>query len=93
MKVLATVVTDETETVFESAKRVVGEAPVPETPQQVGTLLIIRPRLTEPVTTASAEQLPQELPSTASPLPLIGLLGSLAIAASFGLKAVRKLAM
>ena len=45
------------------------------------------------ITTASAEQLPQELPSTASPLPLIGLLGSLAIAASFGLKAIRKLAM
>lgn len=93
MKVLATVVTDETQTVSESAKHVVGEAPVPETPVQVGTLLIIRPRTVEPITTASAEQLPQELPKTGSPLPLIGLLGSLAIAASFGLKAVRKLAM
>ena len=93
MKVQATVVTDETETVLESAKHVVGTAPLPETPQQVGTLLIIRPRPVEPITTASAEQLPQELPSTASPLPLIALLGSLAIAASFGLKAIRKLAM
>ncbi len=93
MKVQATVVTDETETVLESAKRVVGTAPVPETPQQVGTLLIIRPRVSEPVTTASAEPAPQELPKTASPLPLIGLLGTLAVAAAFGLKAIRKLAL
>ena len=93
MKVLATVVTDETQTVSESAKRVVGEAPVPETPQQVGTLLIIRPRMVEPITTASAEPLPQELPKTGSTLPLIGLLGTLAVAASFGLRAIRKLAM
>ena len=69
---------------------VIGTAPLPETPQQVGTLLIVRPRPVEPITAASAEQLPPELPSTASPLPLIG---SLAIAASFGLKAIRKLAM
>jgi hypothetical protein len=92
MKVQATVVTDETETVLESSKHVVGTPPLPETPQQIGTLLILRPRPVEPVATASAEQLSQELPSTASPLPLIGLLGSLATATSFGLKAIRKLA-
>lgn len=92
MQLKATVITDEPQTVVESAKHVVAQAP-PETPQQVGTLLIIRPTLTEPVTTASAEQLPYELPSTASPLPLIGLLGSLAIATSFGLKAIRKFAL
>ena len=32
---------------------------------------------------------PAELPKTASLLPLIGLLGALALSASFGLKAIR----
>ena len=62
MKVQATVVTDETETVLESAKHVVGTAPLPETPQQVGTLLILRPGPVEPIATASAKQLSQKLP-------------------------------
>jgi len=92
MKVQATVVTDSTHDVIEQSKAVVGEAPSsPETPQQVGTLLIVRPQAVEPITAASAEHLPQELPSTGSTFPLIGLLGMLAVAASFGLTAIRRL--
>jgi hypothetical protein len=94
MQVQATVVTDSTHDVIEQSKAVVGQAPPsPETPQQVGTLLIVRPQAVEPITAASAEHLPQELPSTGSALPLIGLLGTLAIAASFGLGAIRRLAV
>jgi len=38
---------------------------------------------------APAPAAPAELPKTASPLPLIGLLGTLALLLSFGLKAIR----
>ena len=90
MKVLATVVTDEGDCPRER-QAVVAKEPLPEIPQQVGTLLFIMPGVAEPVTSASAEQLPNELPSTGSWLPLIGLVGSLAIATSFGLRAIRTL--
>ena len=94
----ATIVRDEPETVLERTKHMVAEVPVPETPQEVGTLLIEEPTASEtraeeaksePMTTAEAN-LPEELPATGSVLPLVGLVGSLAVGASLGLRVVRQ---
>jgi len=99
MQFNATIVTDEPWTVVDRTKHVLAEAPTPETPQDVGTLLIEEPESEEaeaeaanaeaPVTTARTD-LPEQLPETGSLFPLAGLLGSLAVAASLGLHAVRK---
>ena len=93
MQLTATVITDEPQTVLESSKHVVGQAPpAPEMPQQVGTLLIAPPIPTAPVTTATGNTFHRELPGTGSSVPLIGLVGGLAIAGSLGLRAIRRLA-
>lgn len=100
MMLEATIVTDEPQTVVTQSKTVVGQAPPPATPPLVGVLLIQPLRLTAvpvsapeaaptPVTVASEEP-PATLPKTGSPLPLVGLLGLLAIATSLGLGAARK---
>ena len=100
MEIEATTITDEPGTVVSQSKTMVGQAPPPATPPMVGVLLIQPARVTSvpaptaevapaPVTVAS-EQLPADLPKTGSPLPLIGLLGGLAIAASLGLSVVRR---
>jgi len=98
MTLEATTVTDDTHTVIERAKSVVGEtlAP-PATPREVGVLLILRPTPTpaaapSPVMVASTEEPASTLPKTGSSLPLVGLLGGLALATSFGMGAVRKAA-
>lgn len=99
MLLKATIVTDETKTVIESTKHVgAKEPPAPVIPQEVGTLLIeeAMPEAEEtkpeaPVTTAK-EDLPEALPETGSSLPLIGLLGTFATAASLGLRVYRRIA-
>ena len=59
------------------------------TPPEVGSLLFLTP--SEPnVTLASAEQPAETLPETASPLPLMALLGILAIGMSMMLGAARR---
>ena len=96
MKFNATIVTDETETIVANNKSVVGEAPAPATPRLLGVLLFQRPTTValapDPTPTASvtAEHAWFRLPQTASPLPLIGLLGLLALAISMGLKTARR---
>jgi LPXTG-motif cell wall-anchored protein len=100
MSIEATIVTDQLGTVVTQDKTIVGQAPPPATPPMVGVLLIQPVRVTSapaptpeaapaPVTVAS-EQLPADLPKTGSPVPLIGLLGVLAVAASLGLGVVRR---
>jgi hypothetical protein len=92
MNVEATVVTDSTHDVIEESKNVVGQAPAPpDTPQEVGILLIVMPMPAAPMTMASAEQPPQKLPKTGTSLPLIGLLGALAVAMSVGMRSIRRL--
>jgi hypothetical protein len=88
MKIKATIVTDEEHTVVESNKLAFGQAPRITTPPQVGILLFQMPSPPQ-VTLASAEQ-PEMLPETGSSLPLLGLLGTLVIAVSLGLRAVRQ---
>jgi hypothetical protein len=94
MKFNATIVTDETQSIVASSKSVVGQTPAPQIPQLLGVLLFQRPSpaLTPaptPAGTVTAEQAWVRLPQTASPLPLIGLLGLLALAGSLGLKLAR----
>lgn len=92
MKFKATIVKDEPETVIESAKHVVAEAPpAPVIPQEVGTLLIEEAEREAPVMTAQAD-LPDVLPETGSWLPLIGFVGAFASAASLGLRVYRRVA-
>ncbi|HEX4077154.1 MAG TPA: hypothetical protein VHX49_17270 [Candidatus Acidoferrales bacterium] len=96
MTLEATTITDDTQTVVERNESVVGYAPAsPATPREVGILLIV-PRAqvvaadSSPVMVASDEQPASTLPATGSSLPLIGLLGGLALAGSFGMGAIRK---
>jgi len=44
-----------------------------------------------PVETAAVQEPHQGLPNTASPLPLLGLIGLLSIAAGVGLSAIKRL--
>jgi hypothetical protein len=93
MKFNATIVTDETHSIVAQSKAVVGEAPTPPAPQLLGVLLFQRPNpaLTPtPTASVTAEHAWFRLPQTASPLPLIGLIGLLALAASMGLKLTRR---
>jgi hypothetical protein len=89
MKIKATVITDEEQTVVEQTKMAYGQAPHMATPPEVGSLLFLVP--SEPnVTIASAEEPAETLPETASPLPLIALLGILAIGMFVLLGAARR---
>ncbi len=92
MDLEATIVTDDTHTVVERSKAVVVEAPVaPATPQEVGVLLILQPTsAAAPTLVASTEEPASTLPNTGTALPLVGLLGALSLATSFGMGLVRK---
>jgi len=92
MKLEATIVTDDTHTVIERNKSVVGEPPAPAaTPQEVGVLLFFQPtQLPAPVLVASADEPASTLPKTGTFLPLAGLLGALALTMSLGLGVVRQ---
>jgi hypothetical protein len=94
MNIKATIVTDETQTVIQQTKNTVGEAPIPrELPQIAGVLLFVPAgpaAATETADSAQETENASTLPKTASILPLGGLLGGLALAASLGLKAVRQ---
>jgi len=93
----ATIITDDTETVIERSKSVVGQAPPPVSPLEVGVLLVEQSLSTSDLsasdqpTPSSEEQIASTLPKTSTHLPLVGLLGALTVATSFGLSAVRKI--
>jgi hypothetical protein len=89
MQVKATVVTEDEQTVVEQTRVVYGQAPQITTTPQVGTLLFQTPSEPQP-SLASAQQSPEMLPETGSSLPLIGLLGILAIVISLGLRVARR---
>jgi hypothetical protein len=93
MRLEATIVTDEPQTVIAHSKSNVGRAPAPATPPLLGVLLIQRPApvMEEVASNVTAEHA-DTLPNTASELPLIGLLGMVGIGSALGLGAVRKFA-
>lgn len=94
MKVSATVVTEVPETVIDQEKAVTGTIPPPDPPSDLPILVVFVPvdapaADRAPVETAAAE--PDALPKTASQLPLIGMLGVLALLSGLAVRAVRVL--
>lgn len=95
MKIDATIITEEPLTVVEREAKTRVHPPA-EAPNVPAT----RPRprretqgMAEPTTPpmrTESQPMRTELPATASPLPLVGLLGLLSLAASFGLRMMRK---
>lgn len=96
MKFEATIVTDDTHTVVSQNKTVVGQGPAPPLPRLVGVMLFPATRELQPaptpVSSVTTEHAWAEarLPQTGSSLPLIGMLGLLAMAVSTGLFLRRK---
>lgn len=88
MMIKATIVTDEEHTVIEQTKMAYGQAPRINPPREVGVLLFLVPQ--QQVTLASAGQPSLVLPETGSSLPLMGLLGTLAIAMSAAIGVARR---
>lgn len=93
----ATIITDDTETVMERSKSVVGQAPPSALPVEVGVLLVEQPSVAPGLSAevdqpaaSSGEQISSTLPETGTYLPLLGLLGAVTVAMSFGLRVVRK---
>jgi hypothetical protein len=89
MNFKATIVTDEAQTAIAQSKSVVGQTPRLIMPRMVGVLLFAQPT-PEPAFEASSEQPEPALPETGTALPLVGMLGGLAIVLSLGLKYVRQ---
>ena len=87
MKVSATVITETQAVVHTTAQTVTGQAPLPppETPPEVGALLIEE----ESAPAAAPAVAKAKLPQTASMLPLVGLLGFLCVGASIAVKLTR----
>jgi hypothetical protein len=85
MKVAATKVVEVPVTEVEHQKELTGSMPPPPPPPPADQPILIAAAAPEPAPAAP----PAELPKTASLLPLVGLVGSLALFVSFGLRAVR----
>lgn len=73
-------------TVIEQTKFSYGQAPQVTTPREVGVLLFLGS--SQPQTTVASAEHAELLPETASGLPLVGLLGTLAIVTSISLGVV-----
>ena len=91
MEINATVVRVEPQQMVATHTVVTGQAPPPPNVPFEGPLLI-EPATHEPVpeTSASVEQLPAELPNTASNLPLTGLVGFVLLTIYAGMRIARK---
>jgi Rieske Fe-S protein len=89
MKISATKVVEEPETVVEHQRQLTGTMPPPPPPPPADQpiLVVMMARATPPP--APSEPAAKELPKTGSLLPLIGLIGALALATGLGLRAVR----
>jgi len=87
MKISATQVVEVPETVVAEQRRVTGTMPPPPPPPPADVPIIIVEEVPVPVEVAAAPA--PALPKTASPIPLIGLLGFLSLASSLGLRAFR----
>jgi hypothetical protein len=89
MKVSATKIVEVPFIEVAQNRTVTGEMPPPPPPPPADVpILIVEQPAPAPVEVAQAA--PAELPKTASPLPLIGLLGLLSLASSLGLRTARK---
>jgi LPXTG-motif cell wall-anchored protein len=94
MKVSATVVTEVPETVIDQEKAVTGTMPPPDPPSDLPILVVFVPvdaPAADPAPVETAAAAPDALPKTGSQLPLIGMLGVLALLSGLALRAVRVL--
>jgi hypothetical protein len=91
MVVSANVITEVPTTVAEHTRKVTGEMPPPPPPPPAQAVLLVEEAPAPPVETAKVEPAPapKKLPQTASPLPLIMLLGTLMMAAGLGARIMR----
>jgi hypothetical protein len=91
MVINATKIVEAPETVVSQTRKVTGTAPPPPPapPADVPVLVATSEPTPAPVAEAAPSAAPAKLPKTASDLPLVGLLGLLCLAASFGLKLLR----
>jgi LPXTG-motif cell wall-anchored protein len=96
MKISGTAITDRPETVASTSKSAVSgtappaptPAPAPETPAMTGALLIEQSPAAQP----TPAETPARLPKTSTDMPLIGLVGLLALALFAALRVFRKAA-
>jgi hypothetical protein len=95
MKISATKVTEVPETVVEQEKAVTGTMPPPDPPADLPILVVVvlpvDAAAPDPVPAQTVAAAPDALPKTASQLPLIGMLGVLALLSGLALRAVRVL--
>ena len=94
MKVSATKVTEVPETVVDQQRTVTGTEPPPALPTDLPILVVVLPVDTPAPVLATAETAaaaPEALPKTASQLPLIGMLGALALLSGLALRTARVL--
>ena len=91
MKISATKVTEVPETVVDQQKEITGTMPPPDPPADLPILVVVVLPVDAPapVPVQTAAVAPDALPKTASQLPLIGMLGFLALVLGLGLRAVR----
>jgi LPXTG-motif cell wall-anchored protein len=87
MKISATRVVEAPETVVTQQAQISGTMPPPPPPPPPDQPILVA--VVVPVPAAAPEAAPAALPKTGSSLPLIGLLGFLSLAASFGVRAIR----
>jgi len=96
MKVSATKVVEVPETVVEEQRKVTGTMPPPPTPpasdQPILVAVLVSPvpaSAPAPAPAPATSEQPKTLPQTGSSIPLLGLLGALALAAGLTLRAAR----
>jgi len=87
MTISATKVVEEPVTAISEQRRLTGSMPPPPPAPPADTPILIASA--EPVPAPAAPAAPAELPKTASLLPLIGVLGSLALLSAFCLRVIR----
>jgi hypothetical protein len=85
MKVSATKVVEQSATEIQHQKELTGSMPPPPPAPPADQPILVAVLVVPPAPSAA----PAELPKTGSPLPLIGLLGFLSLAASLGLRTAR----
>lgn len=95
MKISATKVTEVPETVIDQQRAVTGTNPPPDPPADLPILVVVvlpvDAPAADPAPVQTAAIAPDALPKTASQLPLIGLIGVLALLSGLSLRAVRVL--
>ena len=94
MKVSATKVTEVPETVVDQQKEITGTMPPPDPSADLPILVVVlmpADAAADPTSVTTAAVASEALPKTASQLPLIGMLGVLALLSGLALRAVRVL--